>query len=53
MDCAFAAASGFGREFDEMEGRRPRIVLSPDRVIGHFDQLWDAVEGLSAVFRVA
>jgi phosphoglycolate phosphatase len=31
----------------------PVETFKPDRVIGHFDELWDAVQGLSAVFHVA
>ncbi|MGA2637605.1 HAD-IA family hydrolase [Methylocella sp.] len=31
----------------------PVETFEPDRVIAHFDELWDAVESLSAVFRVA
>jgi phosphoglycolate phosphatase len=31
----------------------PVETYEPDRVISHFDELWDAVESLSAVFRVA
>lgn len=31
----------------------PVETFEPDRVIGHFDQLWDAVETLSSAFHVA
>jgi phosphoglycolate phosphatase len=31
----------------------PVETFEPDRVIAHFDELWDAVDSLSAVFRVA
>jgi phosphoglycolate phosphatase len=31
----------------------PVETFKPDRVIGHFDELWDAVQGLSEVFHVA
>ncbi|MEJ0093731.1 MAG: HAD-IA family hydrolase [Methylocella sp.] len=31
----------------------PVETFNPDRVIGHFDELWDAVQGLSEVFHVA
>ena len=32
---------------------KPVEMFEPDRVIGHFDELWEAVEGLSAAFHVA
>jgi len=32
---------------------QPVSTFKPDRIISHFDELWDAVEGLSEVFRVA
>ncbi|ACK49100.1 HAD-superfamily hydrolase, subfamily IA, variant 1 [Methylocella silvestris BL2] len=31
----------------------PVETFEPDRIIGHFDALWDAVEEISAVFHVA
>jgi phosphoglycolate phosphatase len=31
----------------------PMAELEPDRVIGHFDELWDAVAGLEATVRAA
>ena len=31
----------------------PVETFAPDRVISHFDELFDAVEDLSAAFRVA
>lgn len=31
----------------------PVETFEPDRIIGHFDQLWDAVETLSSAFHVA
>lgn len=32
---------------------QPVSAFKPDRIISHFDELWDAVEGLSTLFRVA
>ncbi|VFU07062.1 protein of unknown function [Methylocella tundrae] len=31
----------------------PVETFKPDRVIAHFDELWEAVEELSAAFHVA